>query len=592
MIMNAAQKITRLREKLTENTLDGFIVPRADEFQGEFVSSYAERLKWLTDFTGSAGAAIVLKDKAAVLSDGRYTIQLKQQIDLKIFEAADSVKLGIGGWLAVNAPEGARIGFDPHLHTQAQIEKIEAALTGRDVHFVSCVNLIDQIWEDQPGKPLGAVEIFPLSVAGKSSADKIKDISAAIAKQGHYACVLTLPDSVCWLLNVRGNDVEHLPVVLSTAIIYADGRVRWVVDERKVSDEVRKHIGAVEIVNPDSQEQLLAQLALESDKPIMLDANHAALWFKQQLHANGAAVIDAKDPCIIPKAIKTPEEIESIRKAHLLDGAAIVKFLRWLEQQNDVASLSEIGVEEKLRACRAQHKSFRDDSFSTIAGFGANGAIVHYRASEKTNARFSDNNLLLLDSGGQYLSDNMGGTTDITRTMAIGKPTTEMCERFTQVLKGHIAVARAKFPEGTTGIEIDARARKPLHEAGIDYMHGTGHGVGCYLSVHEEAASISPRGADALQAGMLLSNEPGYYKEGEYGIRIENLVFIRKETDGQLGFETVSLVPIDRTLIVRSLLNADELAWINEYHAEVYKRITPLLDGDHAQWLAEKTAPL
>jgi Xaa-Pro aminopeptidase len=594
--MKFQDKITALRKQLYQDSLDGFIIPRADEFQGEFVAPYAERLKWLTGFSGSAGVAIVLQDKAAVLSDGRYTIQLREQIDPDIFMPGDSTQTSIGEWLAAHGKASAKIGFDPWLHTPAQIEKIRQASAEKKISLIPVMhNLVDEIWNDQPQKPCGAVEIFPQNIAGRSVAEKKSDIARALQQDGVLATVIAMPDSVCWLLNLRGDDVSYLPVVLSYAVVYADNRpVQWIVDPAKLGSEAMAHIkGTAEIVAPERRHEVftaLAEISLKSGKPIALDFNTVPVLFKSALEIGGAQVIDLKDPCVLPRAIKTAAEQDSIRQAHIKDGAALAKFLCWLDQYPDVENLSEITIEEKLLEFRKADLAFRGPSFATIAGFAANGAIVHYRADHKTNKNLARGNLLLLDSGGQYLGNDFAGTTDITRTMAIGEPTPEMRTHFTLVLKGHIALALAEFSGGTTGAQIDLLARAPLQKAGLDYAHGTGHGVGCYLSVHEEAASISPRGKIPLQAGMLLSNEPGYYKEGAYGIRIENLVFVETRPGGKLGFETVTLAPIDRSLIVKDMLEPHEVAWLNRYHARVFAVLAPLVDLDTKKWLERSTA--
>jgi Xaa-Pro aminopeptidase len=592
--MKFQDKITALRTQLHHEGLDGFIIPRADEYQGEFVAPYAERLRWLTGFSGSAGAAIVLKDKAVVLSDGRYTIQLREQIDLSIFEAADSTKISVGEWLAAKAKTGAKIGFDPWLHTPAQIEKIQQACANNKISLIPLMhNLVDEIWADHPQKPCGKAIIFPQDIAGRSVAEKKSDIARALQQAGALAAVIAMPDSVSWLLNVRGEDVSYLPVVLSTALVYADGRpVQWIVDPAKVGAEVMAHIhGTAEIVAPERRHQIftaLAEMSRKSTKPIALDFNTVPVLFKSALEAGGAQVIDLKDPCVLPRAIKTPAEQNAIRQAHIKDGIAMAKFLCWLDENVLNVPLSEMDIEDKLEAFRKEDSDYRGPSFSTIAGFGANGAIVHYRASPQTNAELAAGNMLLLDSGGQYA----WGTTDITRTIAIGTPTQEMRERFTLVLKGHIALARAQFPEGAMGAQIDVLARAPLQKRGLDYAHGTGHGVGCYLSVHEESASLSPRGKMPLHSGMLLSNEPGYYKEGAYGIRIESLVLVREAGAGMLAFETITLAPIDRRLMDVNMLGPEEIDWINIYHAEVCSVIGPRLDAQTKAWLLSATRAL
>lgn len=598
-----AEKLEALRAQMKTRNLDGFIVPRADEFQGEFVPPCAERLKWLTGFTGSAGIAAVLSDRAVVMSDGRYAIQLKSQVDGALFDTGDSTKEGIGAWLAANAQKGGRIGYDPWLHTPDQVGKIESALEDVDVALVPVEsNLVDVIWQGRPKKPLGAVELFPEEVAGKSFGQKKEEVSEILKARGVFASVLTLPDSVNWLLNVRGADVECLPVVLSCAVACADDRpVRWVVDSKKLSDEIVSGLGyEAECVEPEEFMKVLETLAQEAkaqELPVSLDFAHCPQAIVTHLQKAGASVVNGRDPCIPLKAIKSEAEQDAIRRAHMEDGAAVVRFLRWLEEEAVKGGLTEIDAEEKLLELRRESRAFRGASFNTIAGFAANGAIVHYRATPETNAQIVPPGLLLVDSGGQYARGNVYGTTDITRTVAVGAPTEEMRRHFTLVLKGHIALSRARFPEGTTGAQIDALARQPLWSEGLDFAHGTGHGVGCYLGVHEEAASISPRGKEPIKAGMLLSNEPGYYREGAYGIRTENLVFVQEggmcgETGaGMLCFETVTLAPYDRNLIDADMLCRDEREWLNAYHEDVYEKLLPLLDKDTAAWLRERTRP-
>jgi Xaa-Pro aminopeptidase len=581
-------KLTALRQEIKAQGLDGFIVPRMDVYQGEFVSPAAERLAWLTGFTGSAGLAIVLEEKATAMTDGRYLIQITQQVDSALYNAGDSTKTTIAEWLINHAQAGNIIGYDPWLHTQAQIEKIEKDLEGKNIQLRAVEkNPVDAVWQDRPGAPQGKVEIFPESIAGMSSADKRARMGEELAKENLLATILTLPDSIAWLLNIRGSDLPTIPVALSFAFISVKGEVTWFVESAKIDAGVKKHLGnMVYVQDPATLQKQLAALAESSKKegkPIGVDFKRSPVWFRRQLEISGAGIRDFTDPCIAPKAQKTRAEQESIRKTHVKDGAALVKFLHWLDTEG-YRNTDEIAVAEKLESFRAQEPSYRGTSFDTIAGFGAHGAIVHYRATEESNKRIRPDGILLLDSGGQY----SGGTTDITRTIAIGAAPQEIKENFTRVLKGHIAVATAHFAEGAKGVEIDTLARAPLREAGLDYAHGTGHGVGCFLSVHEEAANISPRGQDAVKEGMLLSNEPGYYKEGEYGIRIENLVLVQKE-DNRLFFETISLAPIDRALIISEMLDEKERAWLNAYHARVYEELSPLLGKSEKDWLKTRT---
>jgi len=586
------EKLDALRGVMKEQGLDGFIVPSADEHQCEYPPPHARRLEWLTGFSGSAGIALVLQDGAVVLTDGRYIIQIKQQVDSKLYDTGNIVKTGAGDWLKENAGAGQVIGYDPWLHAPQQIARWQKKCGDVVLKPVEG-NLIDAIWEDQPEKPCAPVEIFPDSIAGLSFVRKQTIVAESVKKAGASAAVLTLPDSVCWLLNVRGGDVDYTPLVLSYAILYADeGRVDWFVEPEKISSEIKKHLGGkVQICPPADLSDAIDKL---SERKVLLDFMRSPVWFKARLEESGAEVIDHKDPCILPKACKTKEEQAAIEQAHIRDGVALVKFLAWLDEEAPKGNLTELDVVRKLEGFRKEDESYKGPSFATIAGFGPNGAVIHYKATEETNLEIKPPGLLLVDSGGQYPD----GTTDITRTVVIGKPTQDMCVNFTRVLKGHIAVAMARFPEGTLGVQIDALARQSLWNAGLDYAHGTGHGVGCYLQVHEEAAGISPRGKDAFKPGMLISNEPGYYEEGAYGIRIESLVLVEEEghcenTDtNMLRFKTVTLAPIDHVLIVADMLSAEEKKWLNNYHAHVASVLCSMLDKYTAAWLKEQTAKI
>lgn len=580
--MEIAEKLAALRAQMDKEGVDGFIVPRADEYQGEYVPASADRLRWISGFTGSAGTVVVLKDRAIVLSDGRYTIQLRQQVDPKLFETADSTITSAAQWIAMNAKEGAVIGYDPKLHTPREIrvftdKQISMKPLGR--------NLLDEVWKDRPAAPSAIVELFPMAFAGIPSQEKLDQVGSAIRDKKADAAIIALPDSIAWLLNIRSNDIPHIPVALSYALAQADGTLDWFIDAPRVPEKVRQSFGnRVSIVPPSEIENSIATLR---GRKVLLDERRTSMWFVETLNRHGVDYIDAKDPVINLRARKNEVERDSMRRAHIRDGVAVVRLLKWLSEEGASGKHTELGVEEKLLEFRRMAPEFRDTSFDTIAGFGSNGAIVHYRASTETNKTLTKGNLLLLDSGAQYED----GTTDITRTVAIGKPSKEMIERFTLVLKAHIAVATARFPKGTTGAQIDAMARAPLWKAGIDYAHGTGHGVGCYLSVHEEAASLSPRGVDAVEEGMIISNEPGYYKEDAYGIRTENLVLVREDgvCDGtgkpMLYFETLTFAPFDKNLIDKKILTSEEFAWLKAYHKEVYEKIAPHLDKATAKWL-------
>lgn len=571
--MNIKEKLEALRALMAEQGVDGYLVPRADEYQGEFVAPYAERLKWLTEFTGSAGLAIVLADKAVVMSDGRYTLQLDNQVDPECFKTANSVKIKPEDWLNENAGEGATIGYDPMLHTPAQIETLEKK--NNTLKLIS-QNLIDQIWCDQPSAPTGKISVFSQEVAGQSSSEKINNVKEAIRSKDAQACLITLPDSLCWLLNIRGSDIDYIPSVLSRLIVFADDRpAQWFVDEEKLTPEVRAHLENVEIIPPAQLDAALASL----DGPIMMDFKRTPIAFKSE------NAVDEKDPCIQPKALKTPSEIEAIKKAHVVDGVAVTKFLHWLAYLD--SPVTEQDTEAKILELRQTHPAFRGASFPTIAGFGENGAIIHYRASAESNTTLEEGRLLLVDSGGQYYDGGIAGTTDITRTVAIGAPSQAMRESYTRVLKGHIGLAAARFPKTATGAQVDVFARAPLWEAGLDYAHGTGHGVGCYLAVHEEATGLSPRSTQKFEAGMLISNEPGYYEPGAYGIRIESLVLVKEDNDveNMLCFETIGYAPFDHKLICSEMLSPREKLWLDVYYETIRTLILPQLDQATAIWL-------
>ncbi len=568
------ERLVKLRNEIKKHGLDGFISLRTDEFQGEFLAPYAERLSWLTGFTGSAGAAVILQKKAVVLSDGRYTIQLKNQVDSSLYLTEDITQISTGQWLSEHAKAGDKIGYDMWLYTRKQIDNIREK--AGDIKLIPMdFNLIDNIWTDQPAKPSSAITIFPDEVAGRSSREKRASIAKDIKTKDCKACLITLSDSICWLLNVRGGDIDYSPLVLSYALLYANGSLDWFINRAvniSMSDNVR-------IFPMDEMAARIKQI----EGRIWLDSSCAPLWFENL----GIDIFDSEDPCILPKSIKSKPEQEAIRQAHIHDGVAMVKFLKWLDETDE--PLSELSVEVKLDSYRKENPSYKGASFATIAGFADHGAIVHYRADEQSNKSITGNGLLLVDSGGQY----EWGTTDITRTIAIGAPSLEMRENYTRVLKGHIALASASFDKGTIGRKIDALARAPLQDAGLDYAHGTGHGVGCYLCVHEIAANISPRGEREFAAGMLISNEPAYYKEGEYGIRIESLVLVQENEGGKLYFETVTLAPFDPKLIITDMLDDREKQWLSQYSKQIYEKLSPFLNDDELTWLrSQEVAPL
>jgi Xaa-Pro aminopeptidase len=578
-----------LRRELAARGLDGFIVPRADEHQGEYVPPCGQRLTWLTGFTGSAGLAIVLRDRAALFVDGRYTLQAAAQVDIALFEIHHLIEQPPPGWAGAALSAGAVLGYDPWLHTPNEVERFRSAAenSGAVLRAVED-NPVDRAWSDRPAAPIAPVVPHPERFAGESARSKRTRLGRALPA---VAAVLTMPESIAWLLNIRGADVPHTPLPLSFAILRQDGSVTLFIDRRKLVPGLERHLGnEVTVAPPEQLGPALDELAAEGGL-VQVDAATAASWVFDRLGA-GAKIHRAADPCLLPKACKNETEVEGTRTAHRRDGAALTRFLAWLAREAPKGGLSEIAASDRLEAFRREGKHFRDLSFPTISGAGSNGAIVHYRAMPETEKRLEPGTLYLLDSGAQYLD----GTTDVTRTIAIGKPTQEMRDRFTRVLKGHIALALARFPKGTTGTQLDAFARRALWQEGLDYDHGTGHGVGSYLGVHEGPQRISkaPNG-QALLPGMIVSNEPGYYKTGAYGIRIENLVLVQPlagsaERD-MLGFETLTLAPIDRNLIEPALLDDEEIAWLDAYHARVRETLTPLVDPETSRWLAVATEP-
>jgi Xaa-Pro aminopeptidase len=589
-------RVAALRRELARHGVQGFVVPRADEHQGEYVPPRAQRLEWLTGFSGSAGFAIVLSEKAAVFVDGRYTLQVRSEVDTTLFEPRHVTEQPASEWIAATLKPGEKIGYDPWLHTVGEVERLRQAAERAGGALVPLEgNPLDAAWGPaQPPAPLAPVLPHEARFAGESSEEKRARLAAGLAKDGVDAAVLTQPDSIAWLLNIRGGDVPHTPLPLSFALLDRNGTVELFADRRKLVPGLERHLGnAVSVSPPDAFGPALDRLGA-AKKKVQADPASAAAWVFDRLQASGAKLHRAADPCALPKACKNPVELAGTRAAHRRDGAALTRFLAWLAAEAPKGGLSEIAASDRLEAIRAEGEHFRDLSFSTISGAGSNGAIVHYRASPQSEKRLEAGTLYLLDSGAQYLD----GTTDVTRTIAIGTPTAEMKDRFTRVLKGHIAVATARFPKGTTGSQLDTLARAPLWQAGLDYDHGTGHGVGSYLGVHEGPHRISKMpNSQALLPGMIVSNEPGYYKTGAYGIRIENLVAVTPaELPGaereMLGFETLTLAPIDSNAIEPALLTADEIAWLDAYHARVRETITPLVDRATAAWLAEATRPL
>jgi len=593
-----ADRLAALRQQLKEDHLDGFVVPLTDEHMSEYVGSYAQRLAWLTGFQGSAGSAVVLPEEAAIFTDGRYTIQVRQQVSPTEWSYQSVPETSVAKWLQENAPNGARIGYDPWLHTADWVRQATKSLAARGAELVPVKrNPIDAVWADRPEPSKARLTVQSDELAGKSSAEKRHEMADWLVKEGADAAVLAALDSIAWTFNVRGTDVTHTPVALAYAVVNADGTADLFTESEKVGDDVAKHLGnGVRVHERAEFEPYLQSL---NGKLIAVDPERSVAAIPQALEQGGARILSRRDPAVLPKAVKNATEIAGHQAAQARDGAAVSRFLRWIETEAPKGELDEIIASNKLEALRHEHGDLRDLSFDTISAYGPNGALPHYKGTAESNLPFKPGTLYLVDSGGQY----QDGTTDITRTVPIGDPTVEMIDRFTRVLKGHIAIATARFPKGTRGSQLDSFARRPLWEAGLDYAHGTGHGVGAFLAVHEGPQRISPVGSsqsggdEPLQAGMILSNEPGYYKAGEYGIRIENLVLVvDKNVDGAdkevLGFDTLTFVPIEPRLIDVAMLSNTELEWLNDYHAEVLAKIGPQLSGEDKAWLERQCAPL
>jgi Xaa-Pro aminopeptidase len=587
-------RLAAFREELTRRKLTGFVIPRADQQQNEYVPASEERLAWLTGFTGSAGLAIVLTQQAAVFIDGRYTLQAAKQVDAKAWNIEPLIDPPPESWLAKHLAAGDRLGFDPWLHTSAAAERLAAACAKAGAELVAVdSNPLDSVWTERPPPPLGPVAVHGMPFSGEAEAEKLKRIRLQIARLGVDALVLSDSHAVAWTFNIRGADVSHTPLPLSYALVPKDGRPVVFIDHRKLSNSARDHLEqSADVKEPDALTPELTKLA-QGGASIALDSATAADALSRLIHAAGGKAIRGSDPVSLLKAVKNATEIAGTRSAHRRDAVALARFLAWIDREAPSGALTEIDAVEALETFRRDTGALKDVSFPTIAGTGPNGAIVHYRVTRKTNRRIVPGDLLLIDSGAQYED----GTTDVTRTIAIGEPTSEMSDRFTRVLRGHIAIARALFPDGTTGAQIDTLARQYLWQAGIDFEHGTGHGVGSYLSVHEGPARISKLGITPLKRGMILSNEPGYYKTDGFGIRIENLeLVVGADIAGAEkpvnAFETLTLAPIDRRLIDLNMLSGDELSWLNDYHARVRHEVRSHVDEATKVWLDMATAPL
>lgn len=587
-------RLAAFREELIRRNLTGFVIPRADQQQNEYVAPSEERLAWLTGFTGSAGLAMVLRDKAAVFVDGRYTLQAAKQVDTAAWAVESLVDPPPEKWLEINLAAGDRLGFDPWLHTSAAAERLAATCAKASAELVAVeTNPVDAVWSERPLQPLGPVALHPLAFSGEAEAGKIGRVRSEMARARLDALVLSDSHAVAWAFNIRGADVAHTPLPLSYALVPKDGRPTIFIDGRKLSNSVRDHLEqTADVVEPDALLTRLTELA-ERGASIGLDSTTAADALTRLITGAGGKPVRGADPIALLKAAKNPAEIAGTRNAHQRDAVALARFLSWVDREAPTGALTEIDAVEALETFRRDTGALKDVSFPTISGTGPNGAIVHYRVTRKSNRRIAPGDLLLIDSGAQYED----GTTDVTRTIAIGQPSAEMCDRFTRVLRGHIAIARAVFPDGTSGAQIDSFARQFLWQAGLDFEHGTGHGVGSYLSVHEGPARISKLGTTPLKRGMILSNEPGYYKADAYGIRIENLeLVIAVEIPGaekpMNGFETLTFAPIDRRLIDPAMLSEGEIQWIDAYHVRVRDTLRGKLDDATRLWLEAATAPL
>ncbi len=586
-----AERIEALRSGLREAGLDGFVVPRADEHQSEYVPADAERLAWLTGFTGSAGTAVILRASAALVVDGRYTLQAPGQVDTEILTGVPLAEASAEDWIGANLKRDQVLGYDPWLHTPDGLARLEKAAVKAGGSLRAVANLVDACWAGRPKPPAGAVVVHPETFAGVGAGEKLARVRALLAEAACDALVISDPHNLAWAFNLRGADVGHTPLALGYAIVPREGPAQLFLASPDVAPALRHALAPLAEIRPRAG--LDDGLAALGGARIRLDAATGAVALKEKIEAAGGTVDVGKDPITALKAVKNAAEIAGSRAAHARDGASVVRFLAWLDRAAAGGGLTEIAAVETLEDLRAAGGDLRDVSFPTISGSGPNGAIVHYRVTRDSDRTVRPGELLLIDSGAQYPD----GTTDITRTIAVGEPTAEMRDRFTRVLQGHVAIARAVFPKGTTGAQIDSFARAPLWQAGLDFDHGTGHGVGAFLSVHEGPQRIAKTGIVALEPGMILSNEPGYYARGAYGIRIENLVLVEaRDIPGaerpMLGSETLTLAPYDRRLILAGLLTPGERDWVDAYHARVRETLSPGLDPETRGWLARATAPL
>ncbi|WP_193171678.1 aminopeptidase P family protein [Nisaea nitritireducens] len=591
----AAERLDAFRGALAEAGVDGMIVPRADAHQSEYLPTSAERVAWLTGFNGSAGTAVVLRDKAAVFTDGRYSLQIENQVDGALYQRFNIADKTAADWIGEELGNGQRFGIDPWLHTDQQVERLRKAVDKAGGELVLLdANPLDAVWADRPQEPAEPMLSHPVAYAGKRSEEKRTEIAGTLTEAGADALLITSAESIAWLLNVRGNDVGNTPLCLCFAILSADGTLELFIDGKKLGPDILEHLGNAVTVRPQGELGDALDRISGDGLTVRIDPASAPVWAMERVRKAEGKLDLQEDPIVAAKAAKNDIEMIGVRAAHYRDALAYARFLCWFSSRAHQGGLDEMTLVERLHGFRAEHEMFRGPSFDTISGAGPNGAIVHYRVTEESNRNLEPGEIYLVDSGAQYLD----GTTDITRTLSTGIIGEEEQRCFTLVLKGMIALSRAIFPQGTTGGQLDALARRPLWEAGLDYDHGTGHGVGAYLGVHEGPQRISKSGGGAeLKPGMIISNEPGYYRAGAFGIRIENLVAVEpRDVPGaerpMLGFETLTLAPIDRALIDLSLLDSGEVAWLDAYHARVRETLSPDLDPETAVWLAEATVPL
>ncbi len=586
---NVAPRLKALREAMTATGVQGFLIPRADAHRGESVPASEARLAWVTGFTGSAGLALVGPDKAGLFVDSRYTLQAPAQTDTDLITVFQTDRGGPNAEAKELIPQGGKLAYDPWLHTPGEVRETAKLFDGHAT-LVPVANLVDTIWSDRPAAPVSTVEFLGHNRSGQESTSKIQEIQQQLASMLADAAVLTLPESICWLFNMRGRDVPNTPFVLGFSIVPQDGTPTLYLDPAKITDELTKALsGVANVENGETFANALKALG-EQGKSVLIDPTSAPEAVATSLRDAGATLIEQRDPVLLPKSRKNGAELAGMREAHGLDGVALAKFLSWFDESAPRGELTEIGIVTALEAFRREDDTCVDASFDTISGAGPNGAVVHYRVSDKTDRKLNPGELMLVDSGAQYLS----GTTDITRTLSTGKPSDEQRDRYTRVLKGMIAISMARFPKGTSGAQLDILARQFLWADGVTYNHGTGHGVGAYLGVHEGPVGISSRYTLPLEVGNVISNEPGYYKAGEYGIRIENLITVVESADfpGFFEFETLTLAPIDKRLIRKSMLSEAERDWLDAYHKRVWKEIGPKLTGKVKDWLKEATEKL